>query len=68
MAMLMSWLSVISVVGLSMFTVLGKFPGEEKHEVGTLEGDVQNWAVLIENYILQVINKDDIFFCFASCK
>ncbi|XP_052774120.1 voltage-dependent calcium channel subunit alpha-2/delta-3-like isoform X2 [Mya arenaria] len=32
----------------------GKFPGEEKYEVGTLEGDVQNWAVLIENYILQL--------------
>ena len=31
-----------------------KYPGEEKHDVGTLEGDVQNWAVLIENYILQV--------------
>ncbi|XP_052254694.1 voltage-dependent calcium channel subunit alpha-2/delta-2-like isoform X2 [Dreissena polymorpha] len=32
----------------------GRFPGEEKYEVGTLEGDVQNWAVLIENYILQL--------------
>ncbi|KAL4236040.1 hypothetical protein ACF0H5_004426 [Mactra antiquata] len=31
-----------------------KYPGEEKHDVGSLEGDVQNWAVLIENYILQL--------------
>lgn len=30
------------------------YPGEEKHDTGTLEGDVLNWAALIENYILQV--------------
>lgn len=28
--------------------------GEETHEIGTLAGDVQNWAMLIQNYILQV--------------
>ena len=26
----------------------------EKAEDGTLAGDVQNWAMLIQNYILQV--------------
>ncbi|XP_060584904.1 voltage-dependent calcium channel subunit alpha-2/delta-3-like [Ruditapes philippinarum] len=52
--MMRSRFSVITVVGVLMYTVLGKYPGEEKHEVGTLEGDVQNWAVLIENYILQL--------------
>lgn len=31
-----------------------KYPGEEKHDMGSLEGDVQNWAMLIQNYILQV--------------
>ena len=26
----------------------------ESEEVGTLAGDVQNWAILLQNYILQV--------------
>ena len=26
----------------------------EKEDIGTLAGDVQNWAMLIQNYILQV--------------
>lgn len=30
------------------------YPGEERYDMGKLEGDVQNWAQLIENYILQV--------------
>ena len=30
------------------------YPGEEPIEIGTLAGDVQNWAMLIQNYILQV--------------
>ncbi|XP_059149465.1 voltage-dependent calcium channel subunit alpha-2/delta-2-like [Physella acuta] len=30
--------------------------GEEAHEIGTLAGDVQNWAMLIQNYILQLAN------------
>jgi len=47
--------SKISVLLCCMFVLVTcKYPGEEKHDVGTLEGDVQNWAVLIENYILQV--------------
>ncbi|CAI9736897.1 Hypothetical predicted protein [Octopus vulgaris] len=30
------------------------YPGEDKHDIGTLAGDVQNWAILIQNYILQL--------------
>ncbi|BFY99384.1 hypothetical protein BsWGS_02424 [Bradybaena similaris] len=30
------------------------YPGEEQHEIGSLAGDVQNWAMLIQNYILQL--------------
>ena len=30
------------------------YPEEEKQSIGTLAGDVQNWAILIQNYILQV--------------
>ncbi|XP_070196192.1 voltage-dependent calcium channel subunit alpha-2/delta-2-like [Littorina saxatilis] len=30
------------------------YRGEEKHDIGTLAGDVQNWAMLIQNYILQL--------------
>ena len=33
---------------------LTNYRGEEKHDIGTLAGDVQNWAMLIQNYILQV--------------
>ncbi|XP_063400495.1 voltage-dependent calcium channel subunit alpha-2/delta-2-like [Mytilus trossulus] len=32
------------------------YPGEERYDMGRLEGDVQNWAQLIENYILQLAN------------
>ncbi|KAL8570692.1 hypothetical protein ACOMHN_039127 [Nucella lapillus] len=32
------------------------YRGEEKHDIGTLAGDVQNWAMLIQNYILQLAN------------
>ncbi|XP_005108179.1 voltage-dependent calcium channel subunit alpha-2/delta-2 [Aplysia californica] len=32
------------------------YPGEEQHEIGTLAGDVQNWAMLIQNYIIQLAN------------
>ncbi len=28
----------------------------EKEDIGTLAGDVQNWAMLIQNYILQVMS------------
>ncbi|XP_050400585.1 voltage-dependent calcium channel subunit alpha-2/delta-2 [Patella vulgata] len=35
-------------------TFVGCYPGEEKHDIGTLAGDVQNWAMLIQNYILQL--------------
>jgi hypothetical protein len=37
-----------------LMTEIHCYPGEEKHDTGTLEGDVLNWAALIENYILQV--------------
>ncbi|PVD23318.1 hypothetical protein C0Q70_16586 [Pomacea canaliculata] len=30
------------------------YRGEEKHDIGTLAGDVQNWAMLIQNYIMQL--------------
>ena len=49
-------LCVLVVIGCLMphlETVKGH-RGEEKQEIGTLAGDVQNWAMLIENYILQV--------------
>lgn len=36
----------------------------EKEDIGTLPGDVQNWAVLIQNYILQVRSK----LLHVSCK
>ena len=39
---------------LTVSHVGSKYPGEEKHDMGSLEGDVQNWAMLIQNYILQV--------------
>ena len=47
---LLSVLVFCSVVG----HVVVKYPGEEKYDIGSLEGDVQNWAMLIQNYILQV--------------
>lgn len=56
MALMMEKLGVITFCSLLVHAVIGKYPGEETHEVGSLEGDVQNWAVLIENYILQVRN------------
>ena len=46
----LSVLAFCSVVG----HVVVKYPGEEKYDIGSLEGDVQNWAMLIQNYILQV--------------
>ena len=38
----------------------------EKEDIGTLPGDVQNWAMLIQNYILQVGHQlyQWVFFCF----
>lgn len=32
----------------------------KKRDYGTLTGDVQNWAEIIQNYIIQVIN-DSVF-------
>ena len=37
-----------------IFSSVFTYPGEEQHETGTLVGDIQNWAVLIQNYIIQV--------------
>lgn len=53
---------MLNVVKLLYFGLLCKFIysqytflNEEKiNEIGTLTGDVQNWATLIQNYILQV--------------
>ena len=46
------------VLSATLGHVGSKYPGEEKHDMGSLEGDVQNWAMLIQNYILQVkLNK-----------
>ncbi|XP_021354084.1 uncharacterized protein LOC110450731 [Mizuhopecten yessoensis] len=45
--------SICLLLCLSCWTVRG-YPGEEKRDMGTLEGDVQNWAMLIQNYILQL--------------
>lgn len=33
------------------------YRGEEENDMGTLAGDVQNWAMLIQNYILQLANE-----------
>ncbi|KAJ8307805.1 hypothetical protein KUTeg_014644 [Tegillarca granosa] len=44
---------IVMIATVIMMDVSARFPGEEKHEMGTLEGDVQNWAILIQNYILQ---------------
>ncbi len=35
-------------------TLCGAYHPFEKEDIGTLPGDVQNWAMLIQNYILQV--------------
>ncbi|KAJ8305297.1 hypothetical protein KUTeg_015842 [Tegillarca granosa] len=45
---------IVMIATVIMMDVSARFPGEEKHEMGTLEGDVQNWAILIQNYILQL--------------
>ncbi|ESO88121.1 hypothetical protein LOTGIDRAFT_165858 [Lottia gigantea] len=45
--------SVIYLFGL-WIQGINSYPGEEKHDIGTLAGDVQNWAMLIQNYILQL--------------
>ena len=42
------------LIALSSLCGVSGYPGEEQHEIGTLSGDVQNWAVLIQNYIIQV--------------
>lgn len=43
-----------SLIFISFFYSCASYPGEEKHDIGTLAGDIQNWAMLIQNYILQV--------------
>lgn len=43
------------------------YRGEEKHEIGTLAGDVQNWAMLIQNYILQVTQIIAVYNSIANC-
>lgn len=48
------WLSYLVIVCTMIGQVRVKYPGEEKYDMGSLEGDVQNWAMLIQNYILQV--------------
>lgn len=48
-----------TILLFSWMTEIHCYPGEEKHDTGTLEGDVLNWAALIENYILQVRPKLD---------
>nr|KAI8754030.1 voltage-dependent calcium channel subunit alpha-2/delta-3-like [Biomphalaria glabrata] len=39
-----------------MYCPVASLPGEERHEIGSLAGDVQNWAMLIQNYLLQLAN------------
>ncbi|XP_069125986.1 LOW QUALITY PROTEIN: voltage-dependent calcium channel subunit alpha-2/delta-2-like [Argopecten irradians] len=48
-----AWQSISVLLCVMCWTVNG-YPGEEKRDMGTLEGDVQNWAMLIQNYILQL--------------
>ena len=54
-----AWVNILSILVVTacwvphLETTKG-YRGEEKQEIGTLAGDVQNWAMLIENYILQV--------------
>ncbi|XP_067678444.1 voltage-dependent calcium channel subunit alpha-2/delta-2-like [Haliotis asinina] len=43
-----------SLIFISFFYSGVSYPGEEKHDIGTLAGDIQNWAMLIQNYILQL--------------
>ena len=46
--------SVTLMVSILCANSINSYRGEEKHDIGTLAGDVQNWAMLIQNYILQV--------------
>lgn len=55
------FLLILSVLGADRVTGLR---GEEQHDIGTLAGDVQNWAMLIQNYILQVNEHTYILFNF----
>ncbi|GFR88739.1 voltage-dependent calcium channel subunit alpha-2/delta-2-like, partial [Elysia marginata] len=56
---MVSWINflcvlvVIACIMPHLETVKG-YRGEETQAIGTLAGDVQNWAMLIENYILQL--------------
>lgn len=46
---------VLCLLKFPMVPVAHKaYPEEEKQNIGTLAGDVQNWAILIQNYILQL--------------
>ncbi|GFO18775.1 voltage-dependent calcium channel subunit alpha-2/delta-2-like [Plakobranchus ocellatus] len=49
-------LSVLTILAclLSDLVAVTRYRAEEKQEIGTLAGDVQNWAMLIQNYILQL--------------
>lgn len=46
------------LIGLALLSNVERLSGggygEEKHEIGTLAGDVLNWKNLIQNYIVQV--------------
>ena len=48
------WLAVLVGFLLLPSPLASTGRGEEKVDMGTLSGDVQNWAMLIQNYILQV--------------
>ena len=52
---------VTLIISMLCATSANNYRGEEKHDIGTLAGDVQNWAMLIQNYILQV---SCLYFCF----
>ena len=53
-ALVGSCLASLLLLGLGMFHGCSAYYMGEKEDIGTLTGDVQNWAMLIQNYILQV--------------
>ncbi|KAK3089549.1 hypothetical protein FSP39_004513 [Pinctada imbricata] len=46
--------SVVALVILIVQSSVGHIFPDDGRDIGTLEGDVQNWAMLIQNYILQL--------------
>ena len=60
-----SFLLLINFVKLQYTFINDGFDEDEK-QFGTITGDVQNWAALLQNYILQVFESLHCFFCFQN--